>query len=47
MGECVTRMKPSDKLTWVRAQRSEGEIVGMLGDGINDAPAINQAHIGS
>jgi Cu2+-exporting ATPase len=37
---------PLDKREWILAQRSKGEIVCMVGDGINDAPALTAAHVG-
>ena len=36
-------MAPQDKLVAVRAAQARGEIVAMLGDGINDAPVLAQA----
>ena len=37
---------PLDKREYIEEMKSKGEIICMIGDGINDAPALTSAHVG-
>ncbi|MBL9152871.1 MAG: copper-translocating P-type ATPase [Verrucomicrobiales bacterium] len=39
-------LSPEDKILLVRELKNQGRIVAMAGDGINDAPALAEAHVG-
>jgi K+-transporting ATPase ATPase B chain len=42
----MAEAKPEDKLARIRYEQAQGHLVGMIGDGTNDAPALAQADIG-
>lgn len=42
----MAEAKPEDKLKRIRDEQANGHLVGMIGDGTNDAPALAQADIG-
>ncbi len=39
-------LRPADKTRWIAVRRAAGDVVAMVGDGINDAPALAEADIG-
>jgi potassium-transporting ATPase ATP-binding subunit len=42
----IAEAKPEDKLFRIRQEQAHGHLVGMIGDGTNDAPALAQADVG-
>jgi len=42
----IAQAKPEDKLKKIREEQNSGKMVGMIGDGTNDAPALAQADVG-
>ena len=42
----MSRARPQDKRRLVKMLQERGEVVAVTGDGTNDAPALNRAHVG-
>ncbi len=46
IGEVEADLLPDEKLARIRTLKAQGRSVAMLGDGINDAPALTEADVG-
>lgn len=46
IGEVLSDCLPEDKLNWIQQSQDQGFPVCMIGDGINDAPALKKAFVG-
>jgi K+-transporting ATPase ATPase B chain len=44
--QLIAEAKPTDKLQKVQEEQEKGHVIGMVGDGTNDAPALAKADIG-
>ena len=44
--DVMSRARPADKQRLVQLLQQNGEVVAVTGDGTNDAPALNHAHVG-